>query len=101
MGDYNAVPSSQLLRTLTSPAGAGFVDGVRSAAVRTGPAATYHWGRGATRLGLTLDYALARTPRGVSRAEVIDMHEGRLYPSDHHLLVVEFGSPSSSGRISG
>lgn len=91
LGDFNAVPSSRLLRLLTSPNGTRFVDGARSAAERTGPAVTYHWGRGATRLGLTLDYVLARTSRRTSRAEVIDVHEGRLYPSDHHLVVVEFG----------
>jgi endonuclease/exonuclease/phosphatase family metal-dependent hydrolase len=91
MGDFNAVPSSPLLRSLTSPSGARFVDAARSAAVRAGPPVTYHWGRGATRLGVTLDYVLARTPRAARRAEVIDQHEGRLYPSDHHLLVVEFG----------
>lgn len=93
VGDFNALRSSALLRSLTSPSGAGFVDGARSAAERTGPAVTFHWGRGATRLGLTLDYVLARTPRRASRAEVIDQHEGWLYPSDHHLVVVEFGPP--------
>jgi endonuclease/exonuclease/phosphatase family metal-dependent hydrolase len=94
MGDFNAVRSSRLLRSLTSPSGARFVDGARSAVARAGPAVTYHWGRGATRLGLTLDYVLARTPRSASRAEVIDVHEGRLYPSDHHLVVVEFSPPT-------
>jgi endonuclease/exonuclease/phosphatase family metal-dependent hydrolase len=90
LGDFNAVPSSPLLRSLTSPSGARFVDAARSAAARAGPAVTYHWGRGATRLGLWLDYVLARTPRSASRAEVVDLHEGRHYPSDHHLVVVEF-----------
>jgi endonuclease/exonuclease/phosphatase (EEP) superfamily protein YafD len=59
--------------------------------VRTGPPATYHWGKGAKRLGLTLDYVLARTPLRPHRAEIVEVHEGRLYPSDHHPLVVEFG----------
>jgi endonuclease/exonuclease/phosphatase family metal-dependent hydrolase len=94
LGDFNAVPSSRLLRSLTSPSGGGFVDGARSAAERAGPAVTYHWGRGATRLGLTLDYILARTPGVAGRAEVIDLHEGRLYPSDHHMVVVEFSLPA-------
>jgi endonuclease/exonuclease/phosphatase family metal-dependent hydrolase len=93
VGDFNAVPSSQLLGMLTSKPGAGFVNAGRSAAERAGPPVTYHWGRGATRLGLTLDYVLARTPLQPARAEVIDTHDGRRYPSDHHLLVVEFVSP--------
>jgi endonuclease/exonuclease/phosphatase family metal-dependent hydrolase len=93
LGDFNAVPSSRLLRSLTSPAGARFVDAARSAPARAGPPVTYHWGRGATRFGLTLDYVLARTSRIARRAEVIDVHEGRLYPSDHHLVVIEFSPP--------
>lgn len=95
VGDFNAVPSSALLRSLTSPTGAGFVNAARSAAERTGPPVTYHWGRGATRLGLTLDHVLARTPLRALRAEVIDVHEGRRYPSDHHLLALEFAPPAS------
>lgn len=90
VGDFNAVPSSRLLSGLTSRSGPGFVDAARSAARRTGPPVTFHWGRGATRLGLTLDYVLARTPMHPVRAEVIDVREGRLHASDHHLLVVEF-----------
>jgi endonuclease/exonuclease/phosphatase (EEP) superfamily protein YafD len=99
VGDFNAVPSSQLIRSLTSPSGPAFVDAVASAGTLAGPAVTYHWGRGAIRLGLRLDYVLARTPRRASRSEVVDLHEGRLYPSDHHLVVVEFGPPAyHSGR---
>jgi endonuclease/exonuclease/phosphatase family metal-dependent hydrolase len=92
VGDFNALPSSPLLRRLTSPAAGGFVDAARSASERTGPPATYHWGKGATRLGLTLDYVLARTSLQPRRAEVVDVHEGSRYPSDHHPLVVEFGT---------
>ena len=94
LGDFNAVPSSMLLRSLTSPSGARLVDATRSAVARAGPPVTFHWGRGWTRLGLTLDYVLARSPRSATYAEVIDLHEGRLYPSDHHLVVVEFGPPA-------
>ena len=96
MGDFNAIPSSRLLRSLTSAPGAGLVDAARSAAERTGPPVTYHWGIGATRLGLTLDYVLARTPLQPKHAEVIDVHDGWLYPSDHHLLVLEFGLPPAA-----
>jgi endonuclease/exonuclease/phosphatase family metal-dependent hydrolase len=94
IGDFNAVSSSRLIRWLTSGSGAGLNDAARSAAVRTGPSVTYHWGTGATRLGLTLDYVLARTSLDPKRAAVLDVHDGRLYPSDHHLLVVEFGQPA-------
>lgn len=94
IGDFNAMPSSRLLRWLTSASGAGLVDAARSAAGRTGPPVTYHWGTGATRLGLTLDYVLARTSLHPKRSEVLDVHDGRLYPSDHHLLVLEFGLPA-------
>lgn len=95
LGDFNAVPSSELVRSLTSASGAGLVDAARSAAERTGPPVTYHWGRGATRFGLNLDYVLARTSLHAKRAEVVDVHNGQLYPSDHHLLVVEWGPPTS------
>ena len=91
IGDFNALPSSKLLRTLTS--GAGFVDATRAAGERAGPPVTFHWGMGATRLGLTLDYVLARTSLQAARAEVVDVHDGGRYPSDHHLLVLEFASP--------
>ena len=94
VGDFNALPSSLLLRSLTSPSGARFVDAARSAGERAGPPVTFHWGNGATRFGLTLDYVLARTPRSASRAEVIDVHDGRRDPSDHHLVVAEFSSPA-------
>ena len=94
VGDFNALPSSQLLRRLTPPSGAGFVDAARSAPGRTGPPVTYHWGTGSTRLGLTLDYVLARTSLRAKHAEVLDVHDGRRYPSDHHLLVLEFGPPA-------
>jgi len=98
VGDFNAVPSSLLLRSLTSPSGAGFVNAARTARTHAGPPVTYHWGRGATRLGLTLDYVLARTARSANLAEVIDLHEGRLYPSDHHLVVVEFSPAADALR---
>jgi len=94
LGDFNAVRSSLLLRSLTSPSGARFVDAARSAVARAGPPVTFHWGRGSKRFGLTLDYVLARSPRSARYAEVIDLHEGRLYPSDHHLVVVEFSPPA-------
>jgi endonuclease/exonuclease/phosphatase family metal-dependent hydrolase len=94
MGDFNAVPSSPLLRSLTSASGAGFVNAARSATALTGAPVTYHWGRGATRLGFTLDYVLARTSLHSMRAEVVDVHDGDLYASDHHLLVVELGTPA-------
>ncbi len=90
IGDFNCLPSSPLVRGLLSPSGAGFTDAVRSARARVGPPVTFHWGRGATRLGLALDYVLARHAPGAQRAEVVDAHEGRRYPSDHHPLVVEF-----------
>jgi endonuclease/exonuclease/phosphatase (EEP) superfamily protein YafD len=94
VGDFNAVRSSQLLRSLTSTSGPGFVDAARAAASRSGPPVTFHWGVGATRMGLTLDYVLARGPLRAKHAEVIDVHQGRLYPSDHHPVVVEFDAPA-------
>jgi endonuclease/exonuclease/phosphatase family metal-dependent hydrolase len=94
LGDFNAVPASALVRSLTSASDAGFVDAARSAAERSGPRVTYHWGRGATRMGLWLDYVLARTSLRPTRAEVVDVHDGHCYPSDHHLLVVAFGPPA-------
>ena len=93
-GDFNAVPSSLLLRWLKSGSVTRFVDGARTAPERLGPPVTYHWGMGAVRLGFTLDYVLADAALRPRRAEVIDVHTGRLYPSDHHPLVVEFGNPS-------
>jgi endonuclease/exonuclease/phosphatase family metal-dependent hydrolase len=95
IGDFNTWPTSPLMRRLTSPrTGPGFVDAVRHAQEHVGPRVTYHWGTGATRLGIRLDHVLARS-RGVpARAEVVDVHEDGLYPSDHHALVVEFVLPS-------
>jgi len=96
LGDFNAVASSPLLRRLTSATGMGFVDGAALARERAGAPVTFHWGFGAKRLGLTLDYVLVRGPLRPSRTEVIDVHEGRLYPSDHHPLVVEFETQDTS-----
>jgi endonuclease/exonuclease/phosphatase family metal-dependent hydrolase len=90
IGDFNAGPSTGLVRTLTSGAGGGFVDAVAAAPEHTGPSHTFHWGVGSKRLGLTLDHVLARGPFHPRRAEVIDVHDGRLYPSDHYPLAVEF-----------
>ena len=90
VGDFNCLPSCPLVRGLLSPSGAGFTDAARSARERVGPPVTFHWGRGATRLGLALDYVLARHAPQAQRAEVVDAHEGGRYPSDHHPLVVEF-----------
>jgi endonuclease/exonuclease/phosphatase family metal-dependent hydrolase len=92
LGDFNAWPTSPLVRRLTSPPprGAGLVDALRTAPERTGPPVTFHWGRGAIGAGLSLDYVLARTPMRVKSAEVIEEREGELYPSDHHPVVIEF-----------
>jgi endonuclease/exonuclease/phosphatase family metal-dependent hydrolase len=92
IGDFNAWPSSPLVRRLTSASGGGFVDAGRAAPERIGPPVTFHWGLGSARLGLTLDYVLARSALRATRAEVIDVHDGRSYPSDHYPLVVEFGA---------
>jgi endonuclease/exonuclease/phosphatase family metal-dependent hydrolase len=101
IGDFNAWPSSPLVRRLTAAAGAGFVDAVRTAPERVGPPVTFHWGLGSARFGLALDYVLARSPLRASRAEVIDVHEGRLYPSDHYPLVVEFVEQERSAPAMG
>jgi endonuclease/exonuclease/phosphatase family metal-dependent hydrolase len=91
VGDFNAVRSSRLVRELTDPRGAALVDALREAPERSGPPVTYHWGRGATRTGLSLDYVLARTDLRIRSAEVIEAREGTLFASDHHAVVVEFG----------
>ncbi|TMQ74088.1 MAG: hypothetical protein E6K81_01360 [Candidatus Eisenbacteria bacterium] len=91
VGDFNAWPASPLVRGLTRPAPAGFIDAVSAAPERRGPKVTFHWGTGATRLGARLDHVLSRTPRRPRSAEVIDVHAGPRYPSDHHAVVVEFG----------
>lgn len=90
VGDFNAPRSSRLLRGLTSGSEARFVDGARAASERVGPPVTFHWGRGSQRLGLTIDYVLVKGPLSARRAEVVDVHDGRLYPSDHYPVVVEF-----------
>ena len=69
------------------------VDAARAAGEKFGPPVTFHWGRGSTRLGFTLDYVLARSTLSPSRVEVLDVHQGSTYPSDHHPLVVEFEEP--------
>ena len=56
--------------------------------------------RCATRFGLTLDYVVARTPSRPARAELSDAHNGGLYPSDHHLLVLKFVPDRSPGCAS-
>jgi endonuclease/exonuclease/phosphatase family metal-dependent hydrolase len=99
IGDFNATPSSSLIRGLTSASGV-FVDAVRAARERIGPASTFHWGLGANRLGLKLDHVLARGAPRARTAEVIDVHDGRLRPSDHHPLVVEFEDETPSGAPS-
>ena len=93
MGDFNAVPSAPLLRRLTSGSPPCLVDAARAAGEKFGPPVTFHWGRGSTRLGFTLDYVLARSTLSPSRVEVLDVHQGSTYPSDHHPLVVEFTEP--------
>ena len=103
VGDFNAWPSSPLVRKLTAASGAGFVDAARMAPERVGPPVTFHWGLGSARFGLALDHVLARSRLHAVRAEVIDLHEGRSYPSDHYPLVVEFGeqegaAPANPGR---
>ena len=97
LGDFNAWPSSPLLRTLTSPKGLGFVDAVLASPEHAGPPVTFQWGTGTRRLGVRLDYVLARGVWRPRRTEVIDVHEGRLYPSDHHPLVVEFETTTGRG----
>jgi endonuclease/exonuclease/phosphatase family metal-dependent hydrolase len=91
VGDFNALPSSRLVHALTDPAGLGLVDALRAAPEQFGPRATFHWGRGDSRIALRLDYVLARTSLPVRRAEVIEERDGALFASDHHPVVVEFG----------
>jgi endonuclease/exonuclease/phosphatase family metal-dependent hydrolase len=86
-GDFNTWPSSPLLTALER---AGLRDAVRAAPERIGPTRTFHWGTGSTRFGVRLDHVLVRGALRPMRAEVIDEREGRVYGSDHHLLVVDF-----------
>lgn len=92
IGDFNAWPTSPLVRKLTSSAGAGLTDAVATAPDHVGPTHTFHWGRGGARFAIRVDHVLARGRWRPIRAEVIDEHEGALHPSDHHLLVVEFAA---------
>ena len=89
VGDFNAWPSSPLVRRLTALP--GYFDARRAARERRGPAVTYHWGVGSSRLGLVLDHVIAKTSLVPKSAEIIDVREGGLFPSDHYPLVVEFG----------
>lgn len=88
VGDFNAWPSSPLVRRLSAMP--GFLDARRAARTRSGPPITYHWGVGNERFGLVLDHVIARSSLVPEHAEVIEVREGRLYPSDHHPMVVVF-----------
>lgn len=90
LGDFNALRSSWLIRALTSPGGAALVDSTRAAAQQSGPPVTFHWGVGATRWGVSIDYVLAATVLRATSCERIGEREGSLYASDHHLTLVEF-----------
>ncbi len=90
VGDFNAWTSSPLVRDLTTPGRGGLVNAAREAPEQRGPRATFHWGRGETPLNVTLDHVLARTSLRPKSAEIVDVREGNLFPSDHHPLVVEF-----------
>ncbi len=92
LGDFNALRSSLLIQALTSPCGTALVDATRTAAPQSGPPVTFHWGVGATRWGLSIDYVLAETALRATSCERIGERDGSLYASDHHLVVVEFSA---------
>lgn len=93
LGDFNALRSSLLVRALTSPDGAALIDATRTAPRQSGPPVTFHWGVGATRWGLSIDYVFARSALQAVSCERIGEHEGSQYASDHHLTLVEFAAP--------
>jgi endonuclease/exonuclease/phosphatase family metal-dependent hydrolase len=90
VGDFNAPPSWPLVRSLTVERNGGIPplrDAWRDAAVRTGPAGTFHWGFGLP--GPRLDYILVRPRGAVSSAAVLGSRIDGIFPSDHFALVAE------------
>jgi len=90
VGDFNAPPSWPLVRSLTAKGNGGIPplrDAWRDAAVRTGPAGTFHWGFGFP--GPRLDYILVRPRCRVTNAAVLASRIDGAFPSDHFALVAE------------
>ncbi|HYQ88471.1 MAG TPA: endonuclease/exonuclease/phosphatase family protein, partial [Candidatus Binatia bacterium] len=90
VGDFNAPSSWPLVRSLTAERNGGIPplrDAWRDAAVRTGPAGTFHWGFGLP--GPRLDYILVRPRCAITRVETLGSRIGGAFPSDHFALVAE------------
>lgn len=89
-GDFNTMPFSTLVRSLTKsdmPGVPAFEDAFAHARARTGGGVTFHWGFGLP--GPRIDYVLVRPPCGVDSVIVTGKRVGRTLPSDHYAVVVD------------
>ncbi|WP_309686084.1 endonuclease/exonuclease/phosphatase family protein [Armatimonas sp.] len=94
MGDFNASPGSKAyahLGTQLKPdAHPSLIDARQVARERVGPEGTYHGGTGRVRWMGRLDRILFRPALSVARVTTVTHHQGRIYPSDHYPVLVEF-----------
>jgi len=81
-GDFNTEPDSPVYALLTE----GLADAYAAAAVRKGPAATFHAFKGTG--DRRIDWILSRGFRA-QRVETLVDHRGALYPSDHFPVVAD------------
>ena len=88
-GDFNALPSGPLVRSLTGTANArahAFQDGWEGA--RSGArGGTFHWGLGLP--GPRLDYVLVRPPCTIDSVRIAGARVGHILPSDHYAVVAD------------
>jgi endonuclease/exonuclease/phosphatase family metal-dependent hydrolase len=97
-GDFNALPSSPLLRSLVGPRASrarAFQD-VWAGAKPGARGGTYHWGLGLP--GPRLDYILVRPPCAIDAARISGTRVDRALPSDHYAVVADLRLPSPNER---
>jgi endonuclease/exonuclease/phosphatase family metal-dependent hydrolase len=88
-GDFNALPSGPLLRSLTGMGtlrGRAFQD-VWTVARSGARGGTFHWGLGLP--GPRLDYVLVRPPCAIDSVRTVGARVGRVLPSDHYAVVAD------------
>jgi endonuclease/exonuclease/phosphatase family metal-dependent hydrolase len=81
-GDLNTTPDSAAVKRLT----AFLTDASKLARTRAAPTGTFHDFTGTPEPGKWIDYVLVKGFRPVS-AEVLTVHDGARYPSDHFPIV--------------
>ena len=95
LGDFNAPRQSATWNYLLDEATKGhnlpLHDAWSNAGERVGPEDTFHGGDGTPQFPGRIDHILIRPAAPIPKITVEELHDGKIYPSDHFPLVAQIG----------